>query len=360
MGGLRHIWVIGLMGSVAVALQILLFFLGIKLLGATIILIAFPASLVLIAFLFSTPGDDLSALKVLYLLLLSAAIVYQTYVIFAAGAEAQLSATQYQQAILFVPLLAATLVFFNISADRDTPSPQDRRFHRQNPRYGLVRTLFRVGLMLWVAAVTLVPMAYLTALVDASGAVLADIALFYVDFGRMAEVFREPNLYVLIVFATIIPYSLFYTTQSTWPRTALSFDQWASLLQVIEPMVGLVVGTLFLGEFFPAEALLIVVFLQVASIFLRYASETDSKVEAVVLLTLRHGHFHETSRRVRDYRDVTAVASLIGAADLLVTVKCSNNRRFNKTVLKIVTGDPGITRYTVFPITHSDLDRRIN
>jgi DNA-binding Lrp family transcriptional regulator len=132
----------------------------------------------------------------------------------------------------------------------------------------------------------------------------------------------------LIIFSTIIPYLLIFIANVNWKSENLTYSQWSSILNLIDPLGSIVFSVIFVNEYFPHELLIIVIFLLVFTFVIRYAHEVKNLVHAVILLRLEKGSVNRIALRVFKYYGITSTYALVGTQDLLLNVKTSSIKDF--------------------------------
>ncbi|TFF90409.1 MAG: hypothetical protein EU548_03195 [Promethearchaeota archaeon] len=81
---------------------------------------------------------------------------------------------------------------------------------------------------------------------------------------------------------------------------------------------------LIVNESFPIEFLIIIIFLLTISILLRYAHETNNKVNAIILLNKKQGLLPNLALELLKIEGICCVDSLLGTHDLMLNVKTNS------------------------------------
>jgi hypothetical protein len=136
------------------------------------------------------------------------------------------------------------------------------------------------------------------------------------------------DMIFLMIFSTIVPYLLVFIANVNWKSENLTYSQWSSILNLIDPMGSIIFSVIFVNEYFPLELLIIVIFLLIFTFVIRYSHEVKNLVSAVLLLKLEKGSINRIALRVFKYYGVTSTYALVGAHDLLLNVKISSIKDF--------------------------------
>jgi len=117
-------------------------------------------------------------------------------------------------------------------------------------------------------------------------------------------------------------------TLPNWRSTSLTYSQWNSILNLIDPMGSLILAVLLVNEYFPIEILIITIFLLVIAIIIRHAHETKNLVQAILLINLEKGAMENIPVKLLKYNGIFQVNSITGTHDLILNVKTNNIREF--------------------------------
>jgi DNA-binding Lrp family transcriptional regulator len=109
---------------------------------------------------------------------------------------------------------------------------------------------------------------------------------------------------------TFAPYFLLYAAQAFWPKEALTFDQWSSILGLITPIVAAYVGIFIIGEAVRMDYTLIATAFLVVSIAMRYFHEVSNKVVGFLFMEIdvaKKQKVYSQLRAVRELQDLYAI-----------------------------------------------------
>lgn len=327
--GWRQWQYLGIFGATTISLQVMFFFYGMKLAGFVLTFAAYPVGIILVAFYNWGQGrEDMDLYKWLYLFLLFV-------VAFLIGFEKFPGTTAMDPfGLACVVLLTLALAGYSILTDKDVLAPaEEARAKDGRAEYRFARLLVKMGVSQLVAAGTVIVVTACLLPAPEAWLVAREARLFYTELPGVGKlVFSGPGAF-LVIGATILPYFLWFYASTNWPREALSFDQWSSILNLVDPALAMVVSVVFLADPFSPLALLLVLALMGVAIALRYVAESQNVVHASVLVQLDPEYDPALFARASRQKGVLVVQSLLGYYDLLAVVKMANFRRYTQFLL---------------------------
>jgi DNA-binding Lrp family transcriptional regulator len=332
--------------------QIILFFYCLKTLGAIATSIGFVLALLIAAVVNWGAGKEgMSPFKLLYL----ATLFLATLILGAMSPATAPSGSLGFGNLALLLVFGATYGFFFVTSSADRMSPGEYRLIRAAPRWVLVRTIFKISVIFLIASVTLPPLMVALHWADLRADLTAEAARFLRECPDWWRLGVSANGIVLIVFCTIVPTLWFYALGTSWPKQS-SFDLWAGVLAMTEPMMNMVLGLFVLHEAFPLPWLLVAMALMAISILTRYLSETESQVSGVAIIDARFDRGRALMERLYALRPVRRVTSLLGAHDLMVETLCASPREWGEAIRELAYA-PGLASYQALMLTRVELDR---
>ena len=235
---------------------------------------------------------------------------------------------------IYLVLYSITGSFLYISIDRDSFSKKELINLNINKYYKIPRALIKMAIVFLSGVLLLIPASLLIAFLPFETDITQEAIAFFDELGFIFVILERWEIIYLIIFATILPYLLIFLARVNWKSENLTYSQWSSILNLIDPMGLIIFSVLIVNEYFPYDLLIITIFLLIITIVFRYAHETKNLVKAYLLITLRKGKIKPISLRILKYYGVTSVNALIGTYDLLVDVKISSIKDFYSLVNK--------------------------
>lgn len=341
----RHLHQFGyfaIVGSIGFTIHISFFFFSIKFLGILVTVIGFPISLILVS-IFSKETMDM--FKGLYLGVLIIAII-----LIGAG-RIQLAEANLQDPTGWLALLLFTVsltVLMNQMAKDPLQRWETQLVIQTHGVYKILRMLTKIGFIFLIAAAFIFPLTGILLLLPADSLFQQEAVKFYAQLGSLGTLFLTWQGLFLILGATVTCYLLLFAAEAYWPRSALPFDTWSSLLSIVEPAGSVIFGVLIVNEQFPIDYLFIVVFLLSLSILLRYVHETSNKVIAYVALSLVPQREKQVFQDLYHVKGIQSMASVVGDYDLILFIQSSSIVAFNKLVRRKLESHPDVEKVKVF------------
>jgi len=337
---LRYFTYLSLLGFFGVILQIIGYFLALKLTTVSFTMIGFQLSIILIAvYEHGIRLEKLDIFKILYLMILIFCISIIIYV--KSQDETGLNTVNLLIGGIYVLFFGLCISFFNIAINKDSYSEAEIKLINKNPNFKIVRMLVKISLIFLNGIAFLLPFMMFIYFFPLEIHLYTEIKLFFNQFANLWSILCNWEMIVLIVFSTIIPYILIFVASFNWIPYNLSYGQWSSILSIIEPIGGLFFGVLFVKEIFPIGYLIIIIFLLIISILLRYINESRNKINAYILIGQKQGFMKSVQLNLLQLDGVESVRSLIGTHDILVNVKTNSIRDVYHLIneeLKIIEG----------------------
>ena len=336
---LRNIYYFAIMGFFGIIMQLIWYFMALKVTETiALAMIGFQVSIILVAlYEHGIKSEKLDIFKILYLLLL---VVSIGIIINVKSQEAALHGTGFSLiGLIYIMFFTLSLVFFQISINRDIYSKRELKIANKNQYYKIIRLLIKISSTFLIGVIFMFPFLLIFQLIFPISDLTTETVKFYGEFPNMFNILMRGDVIFLIIFSTILPFLLVFLTSVYWKPYNLTYSQWNSILTLIEPIGALIFGIIFVGEYFPLEYLLVVFFLLIVSILFRYAHELKNIVNACILLNNNIGSLKKLPMKLLKFQGVMSVDTLAGTHDLLLNVKSSSIKDFyylvNKQIKKL-------------------------
>ncbi|MHA1820914.1 MAG: hypothetical protein ACTSVC_10610, partial [Promethearchaeota archaeon] len=104
------------------------------------------------------------------------------------------------------------------------------------------------------------------------------------------ELMVNPNMIIIAIICTGIPYLIVFFSAATWPKTALKHDQWNSILSLTEPLFGLYIGFYIWHENIRIDYMVLTTILLFSSVVIRYFYESHNRYDFYIFLKISEEH----------------------------------------------------------------------
>lgn len=319
------------LGFFGVILNIIFFFLTLKTTSITFTMIGFLLSVIFIAFYEKGVNfEKFDIFKVLYILILAFSIII---LIFIGSTGATLKGNPVMlNGIIYLLIFSISISFLYIVINRDAYTKEEIKIINKNKDYKIPRFLIKMAISFLLGVICMIPLAFIVYLLPIETDLTYEVSTFFSQFRILLLILGRWEIIFLIIFSTIIPYLLVFIANVNWKSENLTYSQWSSILNLIDPMGSIIFAVIFVNEYFPYELLIIVIFLLVFTFMLRYSHEVKNLVQAVLLLKIKKGSIKKVAIRVFKYYGVTSISALIGTQDLFLDVKISSIKDFYNLV----------------------------
>jgi drug/metabolite transporter (DMT)-like permease len=315
------------LGFFGIILNIIFFFLTLKTTSITFTMIGFLLSVIFIAFYEKGVNfEKFDVFKVLYIILLFFTIII---LLFVGSIGAALRGTPVMlNGIIFLLIFSISISFLYVAINRDAYSSEEMTIINKNRNYKIPRFLLKMSLSFLFGVICMIPFVLIIYIIPFETDLTNEIGNFFSQFKDILMILGRWDIIFLIIFTTIIPYLLIFIANVNWKSENLTYSQWNSILNLIDPMGSIIFSVIFVHEYFPYELLTIVIFLLVFTFVLRYSHEVKNLVQAILLLKLEKGSINRITLRVFKYNGVISSYALVGAHDLLLNVKTNSIKDF--------------------------------
>ncbi len=324
---MRYIYYFTILGFFGIIIQLIFFFLALKITTISLTMIGFQIAMIIIAFYeHGARSEKLDLFKSLYIIILIFSI---GVIIFVKAQESNIEGSRFSLiGFIYIIIFTLSLTFFQITVDRDIYSKDEIKIINQNENYKIARLFMKIALIFLTGVALMFPFIIILYLIPFKNDLTPEIVQFFDELLNIFQVSFHWEIIFLILFSTIIPYILLFIAYTKWSPYNLTYRQWNSILTIIEPIGGILFGVLFSVEDFPIVFLIIVLFLLFISILLRYVHESTNKVNAYLLLTQKKGTLKGLPLKILKFRGIYSIKSLIGTYDLLVNIRTNSIRDF--------------------------------
>jgi drug/metabolite transporter (DMT)-like permease len=331
---IRNITFFAILGFFGVILNIIGYFFALKLLTISFAMVGFQISIIIVSFYeHGVKTERLDVFKMLYLIILIFSIGLITFVKINQGILEDNDLAWY--GFVYIIIFTISISFLHIYINKDSYTKEELRLVSKNKFYKTPRLLLKLSLMFIIGSLILVPILALFSLFPLDTYLINEVNLFFAQFSIVFSILWRWQMLFLIFFATILTYIFIFIAYSTWNPFNLTYNQWSSILTIIEPIGAIFFGVLFAKETFPLDFLTIIIFLLVISIFLRYIHETRNKIVSKILLTREVGKMKDLALKLLGIEGIYKVDSITGTYDIIISVKTNSIIKFYALTEKI-------------------------
>jgi DNA-binding Lrp family transcriptional regulator len=300
-----------------------LFFLSYDLVGVVIAtMVSESITPVLLAFWNWAKGTEaIDILKSIYMMLLVLAVA----VISVARVEADV--TIKPVGFVVVALCAVFWTVYIALIAKDAPSKKEAEaVNFSAESYKVTRSTLKLGVTFLFSGLMIFPLTLILPPLIQVPELASQCTKFYVDLTtNFLAASTDSGILILSFGLTFAPYFLLYAAQAFWPKEALTFDQWSSILGLITPIVAAYVGILILGEMVRMDYTLIATAFLVTSIAMRYLHEVSNKVVGFVFLKIDVANKFNVYSQLKGIRELQEIYAITGKeSDIYAEAVTSN------------------------------------
>ena len=334
----------------------ILFFLALKTIGVITTSIGVLISLVIVtAINWGRGKEEMTKFKVLYLTTLIGATFILGYISQIYSENPNQSSLSFGSIVLVI-IYGIALSFFVITGSTDKMGLKEYRIIKENPRYQLIRTFFKLAMLSLFSALIYIPSLFLMSKFNFNDQINSEITLFFTQLSEWWKIALTIDGIILIIVCTIIPYFIYYIMAANWPKHT-SFNLWVGVMQLIEPLINIIIGITILNEIFPLSWLLIIIFLFGIAIFTRYLSETETQIFAIFLLKIKPQFQLAAMQKAFTIKPVKEVSHMIGDYDIFLDTQLHSSQALNRFIQQDILTLPGLIRYDFLIITNNILEK---
>ena len=315
------------LGFFGIILNIIFFFLTLKTTSIIFTMVGFLLSVIFIAFYEKGVNfEKFDVFKVMYIIFLFFTIII---LIFVGSTGAVLKGRQVMlNGIIYLLIFSIAISFLYIVINRDAYSREEIKIINKNRNFKIPRFLIKMSSSFLIGVICMLPLSLIIYIIPIETDLTFEISTFFAQFSIIFLILGRWEIIFLIIFSTIIPYLLIFIANVNWKSENLTYSQWSSILNLIDPMGSIIFSVIFVNEYFPLELLIIVIFLLVFTFVIRYSHEVKNLVQAILLLKLEKGSFNRITLRIFKYYGVTSIYTLVGTYDLMLIIKTSSIKDF--------------------------------
>jgi DNA-binding Lrp family transcriptional regulator len=300
-----------------------LFFFSYDLVGVVIAtMVSEAVTPVLIAFSNWAKGTEkMDILKGIYM----ASLVL--VVILISLARVEVDVTIKPVGFFYVFLCAIFWTAFIALIAKDIPSRKEAEaanFSSEN--YKVARSTLKLGMTFLFSGIMIFPLTLILPPVTQLPELISQCNRFYQDLStNFISAATDSSVLLLSFGLTLTPYLLLYAAQAFWPKEALTFDQWTSILGLLTPLVASYVGIFVIGEAVRMDYTLIASAFLMTSIALRYFHETSNKVVGFIFMQIDVAKKQKIYSRLSAIRELQEIYAITGkASDIYAEAVTSN------------------------------------
>ncbi|MEM2636858.1 MAG: hypothetical protein QXL15_00755 [Candidatus Korarchaeota archaeon] len=160
------------------------------------------------------------------------------------------------------------------------------------------------------------------------------------------------NYYVilLVILYTLIPYFMYWYSSTIWPPDAMSFSQWASILNLLETAISTLLSRYVLGEEVNEITFLAAVSFLFVTLMLRYFHESRERVHTLLLIGVAPSKHQSVISRLVKMNEFSSVWSISGEEFLVMVKYISDNHHELEKKLGELKSIDGISSIRVLEI----------
>ncbi|MBN2153985.1 MAG: Lrp/AsnC ligand binding domain-containing protein [Candidatus Lokiarchaeota archaeon] len=324
---LPHLSFVFVLGFFGVTLNVTSYFVGLRQLPLTFVLLGAPGGFIILAALYNVAKgkERLSLFKAVYIALMILALVL--IVLAQQQGEATVEPTLVGIVALILNILSVFIYYVYVGRDRFAPEEAILKRPRSG-NYRLMRTATKLAAFMAfgalatlaiVPACMVVPIPYLNML---GWGFVHTVGIF---FGGAFW----PQLLFMVVACTVLPNLLIFLASMWWdPETSLTFEAWTSILNVIDPITSITASVLAGFQRVDTLFLVLTVVVLVIAILLRFIHERETKINALIFLKTRHGTMKEVLQFLVGLKEIRKFFYVTGKPDIMIKATFGSIREY--------------------------------
>lgn len=316
------------LGMIGISSQIIFSFFGLRLAGTALTYAAVPVSIIIIAILNWFNGKEaMDPIKIAYLfilLIVIAIIIYEK----TAGID-QIIITLFGVFCIFLYIISRS--FRYLLTEKDEASDWEINLIRlTQKKFKIVRSLFKASFSELFAAFSVFIISGIMYIAPESSIPGMEARYFYSHLYETLDVLTSSAGLALIILNTVIPFIIFFSASAFWPRGALSIEQWASILDILIPLIGITIGVFLLNEPFPYFSLLMIYILVFLSILLRYFHESNNVINVFLMFKVKKPYINNFITMMLKRTGLIDICSILGDYDAIATMQIPNIHKYGR------------------------------
>ncbi len=331
---LVYIYIVAFFG---VTLNVTTYFIGLNELSIVFMIVGAPGgSLLLVSLYDSIQGKErMTLFKGIYLCLMLLALVL-SFLAVQGEILSNVSASLIGLVALVLNIISLFVMVTLLSKDSYAAAERIWRKPRTS-NYRLMRAMAKMSVYMLFGAVSVFPIAIVGVLVPL-GYISRISMAFFEDMVSFFQVSAHPDVIMLIVVCTFVPYLCLFLASSFWDAdSSFTYESWSSILSLVDPVFSTTVSVLAGLEKVDYVFFLLTLIVLVLAILLRFVHERESKINALVFITVKHGYSKDVSKFLSGLPEIRRYAFITGDADVLIWATFSSILQYNNFLSKVGT-----------------------
>nr|MDO8088091.1 Lrp/AsnC ligand binding domain-containing protein [Candidatus Sigynarchaeum springense] len=321
---LGFIFILGFFG---VTLNVSTYFIGLRQLPLTFVLLGAPGGFIILTALYNVAKgkEKLSLFKAIYIILIFLSLVLISL------AQEKNSTTTEPTIVGIIALLLNIIAMFvyYVYVGRDSFAPDEKILKRpRSGNYRLMRTTIKLAIFMafgTLATLAIVPVCmvlpvhYLNVL--GWGFVNTIVVLLGGAF--------FPQLLLMIIACTVLPNLLIFLASTWWdPETSFTFEAWTSILNVLDPITSITTSVLAGFQQVNNLFLVLTIVMLVLAILLRFVHERESKINVLIFLKTMHGSLKDVLQFLVGIKEIRKFFYITGKPDIILKATFGSIREY--------------------------------
>lgn len=317
-----------ILGMIGISSQILFSFFGLRLAGTALTYTAVPFGIIIIALInWANKKEAMDPIKIAYLFILFiviSIIIYEKTI----GID-HISITFFGVICIIIYTISRSFRYLITEKD-ETSDWEINLIHLTKKKYKLIRSLFKAGFSELYAALSVFIVSGFMYIAPESSIPGIEARYFYSHLYEIIHVMSSGAGIALIILNTVIPFILFFSASAFWPRGALSIEQWASILDILIPLIGITIGVFLLHEPFPSFSLLMIYILVFLSILLRFFHESNNVINVFLMFKVKKPYINKFIMMMLKRTGLIDICSILGDYDAIATMQIPNIHKYGR------------------------------
>ncbi|MCF2139280.1 MAG: hypothetical protein K9W44_04420 [Candidatus Lokiarchaeota archaeon] len=342
------------LGFLIVGIVVPFYYLSFQLVGViftTIIVNSLPILFITILN-WAKRTEEMDGFKIIYLFLLNAGIVSITL---SYGSIPSASLSFFGFLILIITILAFILYSVYISQDslRGIQLLPPALFPMEVPKKArkdirLLRSFYKlIGIHFFGSLIFVILMLILGISDRTTLAGLEAHRFIFEDLPNISQYILNPFIICIAIICTLLPYTFQIISSSNWPRHELGFGSWNTVLTVLQPLIGLYIGTFIWNEPISINYIIITSIFLITSIIIRYLHESANFRLILFQIRIKNSQITSFIKYIRVFREINDVYLTFGRVGVIFHASFRSVIRLFQIVQKIQTF-PGVIEVKYF------------
>jgi hypothetical protein len=162
--------------------------------------------------------------------------------------------------------------------------------------------------------------------------VYGQIAIQFLDIElhNFFQILLNPAILALIILGSIIPYFCIVYSAIIWPRHGLTHDGWASILTLLDPLIGMYIGYMVWLEPLRSDYILFTTIFLLAGLVIRYFHGTANARRFIFVVKLKPRHYDQFLSYIRGIIEIIQINQTLGTYDAVLRVSVQNIARLEQ------------------------------